>query len=96
MANEYTDNLPQFAYSAQQVQQYEAKAAKLSGTDLSTLMQRAGAAAFRFIENSQPKSSHILIITVKAIMQETVLSSLNYVNRLGFPSPSLRYLHPKA
>lgn len=65
MANEYTDNLPQFAYSAQQVQQYEAKAAKLSGTDLSTLMKRAGTAAFRFIENSQPKSSHILVITGK-------------------------------
>ncbi|MEJ6476551.1 NAD(P)H-hydrate dehydratase [Pseudoalteromonas piscicida] len=65
MAIEYTDNLPQFAYSAQQVQQYEGKAAELSGTHLSALMQRAGSAAFQFIENNHPKSSHILVVTGK-------------------------------
>ena len=65
MAVEYTDNLPQFAYSAQQVQKNEGQAAQMSGTTLSELMQRAGQAAFRFIQDHQAPQSRILILTGK-------------------------------
>ncbi|MFC3033140.1 NAD(P)H-hydrate dehydratase [Pseudoalteromonas fenneropenaei] len=46
---QYSANLPQKAYTAQQVQENEQQAAELSATTLSHLMQRAGAAVCSYI-----------------------------------------------
>ncbi|CAH9049645.1 Bifunctional NAD(P)H-hydrate repair enzyme Nnr [Pseudoalteromonas sp. CIP111854] len=61
----YTTNLPQVAYSAQQVQQYEAQAAQNSGTQLSHLMQRAGEALFSWFEYDQVSAQHVLLLVGK-------------------------------
>ncbi|RXF03458.1 NAD(P)H-hydrate dehydratase [Pseudoalteromonas sp. PS5] len=65
MANEYSDNLPQVAYTSQQVQQYEGQAAKLSGTNLTTLMRRAGHAAFSYVNDTMSSHEKVLVITGK-------------------------------
>ncbi|WP_440054028.1 NAD(P)H-hydrate dehydratase [Pseudoalteromonas sp. T1lg65] len=65
MAIEYTDNLPQLTYTAQQVQQNEAEAARLSGTTLSDLMQRAGHAVFRYIVDHYNSAERIVVLAGK-------------------------------
>ncbi|WP_125560771.1 NAD(P)H-hydrate dehydratase [Pseudoalteromonas rubra] len=60
----YLTNLPQVAYTAQAVQTNEAEAARLAGTTLSALMQRAGAALFDYVSSLAP-SGPILILTGK-------------------------------
>ncbi|BBN80615.1 bifunctional NAD(P)H-hydrate repair enzyme Nnr [Pseudoalteromonas sp. A25] len=61
----YTSNLPQVAYTAQQVQQYEALAAKKSGTSLSSLMLRAGESLFSLFENEFVSAQCILLLAGK-------------------------------
>ncbi|NOU52029.1 NAD(P)H-hydrate dehydratase [Pseudoalteromonas sp. JBTF-M23] len=65
MEAKYTANLPQVAYSAQQVQQYEEQAAKNSGTSLSNLMLRAGESLFSLFENDLVSAQHILLLAGK-------------------------------
>ncbi|WP_125720997.1 NAD(P)H-hydrate dehydratase [Pseudoalteromonas rubra] len=60
----YLTNLPQVAYTAQAVQANEAEAARLAGSTLSALMQRAGAALFDYVSRLS-LSGPILILTGK-------------------------------
>ncbi|MCG7534430.1 NAD(P)H-hydrate dehydratase [Pseudoalteromonas sp. OOF1S-7] len=60
----YLTNLPQVAYTAQAVQTNEAEAARLAGSTLSMLMQRAGAALFDYVSHLS-LSGPILILTGK-------------------------------
>lgn len=46
---QFSANLPQKAYSAQQVLEFESEAARQSGTTLSALMQRAGSAVTAYV-----------------------------------------------
>ncbi|MDK2595992.1 NAD(P)H-hydrate dehydratase [Pseudoalteromonas obscura] len=63
MQGQYTHNLPQIAYCAQEVKLHEEQAALNSGTTLSELMQRAGHALFELVRNKAVKN--ILIFTGK-------------------------------
>ncbi|MBD1580750.1 NAD(P)H-hydrate dehydratase [Pseudoalteromonas sp. S16_S37] len=65
MQAKYTANLPQVAYSAQQVQQYEEFAAKNSGTSLSNLMFRAGQSLFSLFENDWVSAQRVLLLAGK-------------------------------
>ncbi|KZN35133.1 NAD(P)H-hydrate dehydratase [Pseudoalteromonas luteoviolacea] len=63
LQGQYTHNLPQIAYCAQEVKLHEEQAALNSGTTLRELMQRAGLALFELIRNKAVKN--ILIFTGK-------------------------------
>lgn len=63
LQGQYTHNLPQIAYCAQEVKLHEEQAALNSGTTLSELMQRAGHALFELTRNKSVKN--ILILTGK-------------------------------
>ncbi|TMP37476.1 NAD(P)H-hydrate dehydratase [Pseudoalteromonas rubra] len=60
----YLTNLPQVAYTAQAVQVNEGEAARLAGTTLSALMQRAAGALFEYV-SSLSLSGPVLILTGK-------------------------------
>ncbi|MCF2856900.1 NAD(P)H-hydrate dehydratase [Pseudoalteromonas sp. SMS1] len=63
LQGQYTHNLPQIAYCAQEVKLHEEQAALNSGTTLRELMQRAGLALFELIRNKAVRN--ILIFTGK-------------------------------
>ncbi len=65
MEAKYTANLPQYAYLAQQVQAYEAQAAKKMGLSLWQLMQRAGEALFSLFDVEFVDAERILILVGK-------------------------------
>ncbi|WP_234401232.1 NAD(P)H-hydrate dehydratase [Pseudoalteromonas sp. T1lg23B] len=61
----YSTNLPQVAYSAQQVKQYEGDAASRSGTNLSQLMLRAGQALFSLFDHELVTAQRVLLLAGK-------------------------------
>ncbi len=61
----YSTNLPQYAYTAQQVQQNEAIAAKENNVAMFQLMQNAGAAVFSVLYDKFPLCSKVLVIAGK-------------------------------
>ncbi|KZN28748.1 hypothetical protein N480_08265 [Pseudoalteromonas luteoviolacea S2607] len=63
LQGQYTHNLPQIAYCAQEVKLHEEQAALNSGTTLRELMQRAGHALYELVRNKAVKN--ILIFTGK-------------------------------
>ncbi|TMO63740.1 NAD(P)H-hydrate dehydratase [Pseudoalteromonas aurantia] len=65
MAVKYTANLPQFAYTAQQVRDNEASAAQLAGLNLSQLMICAADALFDLFDHELVNAEHILILAGK-------------------------------
>ena len=62
MESLYTTNLPQFAYTAEQVQNNEKQVAEQLGFDLSEVMQKAGAAVFQYIEHHYGNHRRLLIL----------------------------------
>ena len=65
MEAKYTANLPQDAYTAQQVKANEAQAAQKMGLSLWQLMQRAGEAVFSLFENELVNAERVLILAGK-------------------------------
>ncbi|MDP5211713.1 NAD(P)H-hydrate dehydratase [Pseudoalteromonas tunicata] len=65
MESLYTTNLPQFAYTAEQVQNNEKQVAEQLGFDLSEVMQKAGAAVFQYIEHHYGNHRRLLILLGK-------------------------------
>lgn len=65
MAVLYTTNLPQIAYSAQQVQSNESIIAKRMGIDMYQLMQLAGQSVFSLIWDCYSFANNILVLTGK-------------------------------
>lgn len=63
MKKMYTDNLPQIAYAAEQVQQHEAEVASICGIAMFDLMKQAGQAVYQVIGDVYPNASRILIFT---------------------------------
>ncbi|MCF6436030.1 NAD(P)H-hydrate dehydratase [Pseudoalteromonas sp. MMG022] len=61
----YSTNLPQVAYSAQQVKQYEGEAARMSATNLSQLMHRAGQALFSLFDHELVTAQRVLLLAGK-------------------------------
>ncbi|CAM4038996.1 bifunctional ADP-dependent NAD(P)H-hydrate dehydratase/NAD(P)H-hydrate epimerase [Pseudoalteromonas byunsanensis] len=61
----YSTNLPQVAYSAQQVKQYEGEAALMSGTNLSQLMLCAGQALFSLFDHELVTAQRVLLLAGK-------------------------------
>ncbi|MEW9798521.1 NAD(P)H-hydrate dehydratase [Alteromonas sp. CYL-A6] len=55
-------SLPYKLYRADQVREHEARAAELSGCDLTALMQRAGKAVFRHCQQLLPNTDHFLVV----------------------------------
>ena len=65
MEAKYTANLPQVAYTAQQVKHNEAKAAQTVGLCLWQLMQKAGEALFSLFETELVDAERVLILAGK-------------------------------
>jgi len=65
MAVLYTANLPQIAYSAQQVQSNESIIAKKTGIEMYQLMQNAGESVFSLVWDRYSFANNIVILTGK-------------------------------
>jgi NAD(P)H-hydrate epimerase len=65
LAAKYTANLPQFAYTAQQVKDNEANSAHCVGFNLSQLMIHAAQALFDLFDHELVNAEHILVLAGK-------------------------------
>ncbi|KAF7772261.1 ADP-dependent NAD(P)H-hydrate dehydratase [Pseudoalteromonas citrea] len=96
MAAKYTANLPQFAYTAQQVRDNEASSAHLVGLNLSQLMACAADALFDLFDHELVNAEHILILAGKGnnagdayLLAELLHKEGRKVTIVGVYSPSL-------
>ncbi|WP_019615620.1 NAD(P)H-hydrate dehydratase [Psychromonas ossibalaenae] len=59
------DSLPHSLYRAQQIQDFEGQAAELAGTELYTLMERAGQACWQVFKQHFPDAGRVLVLSGK-------------------------------
>ncbi|MCF2862654.1 NAD(P)H-hydrate dehydratase [Pseudoalteromonas sp. Cnat2-41] len=63
MDSHYSTNLPQLVFTPQQLQQYEAAAAKHSGVSMQELMHRAGSTVAHWIQQHYDEKKRVIVLS---------------------------------